>query len=277
MRHGLLILSLVSLAAGPALYGQDKPESNLPLNFEGNRIFSAAELSAPVEKCLAGKTRSATAFTIEKLEYCLPRLEVFLHSKGYLQARVGKPQRQESESGLSWLISVTEGRRYRLGEINIEDAKLLSPDQIREMLDLKTGDVLDTDRIHEWLYRRVSRIYKDSGYLQFSAEVEPAYFVKANSDEGVANLKVTIDEGPAFTIRSIRFDGFGDISHESLMRRMLVNVGEPFRQDLFEQSLKSISNDGLFEKIDPDKDVDYRVDRGSPLLDIAIHLKRKTP
>lgn len=47
------------------------------------------------------------------------------------------------------------------------------------------------------------------------AEVEPAYCVKAG--DGVADLRVTIDEGPAFTIHSITFEGRGDISNESLL------------------------------------------------------------
>ena len=182
---------------------------------------------------------------------------MFLRSKGYLQARVAKPQQEESEPGVSWLISVTEGRLYHLGQIAIESSKLLSPDQIKEMLDLREGDIIDTERINTWLYKRLMRIYQNAGYLQFTAEVEPVYHVKANSDEGVADLKITVDEGALFIVRSINFDGSGDTSDEALLRQMLIRVGR-------------------FAAV-TERDVEFKVERDSPFLDLNIHLKRKTP
>ena len=271
-KYLIILLGLVAASVGRA---QEKPQSDFALRFEGNRIFPATELSAPVEKCLARPSRSSTPRPIEKLEYCLSKLESILHSKGYLQARVGKPQQQESEAGLTWLVPLTEGRLYRLGEVHIEGSKLLLPNQMLEMLDLKTDEIADASRIEVWLYERVAKVYRNSGYWQFTAEVEPSYHVKANAEAGIADLNVTIDEGPVFTIRSINFDGRGDISNESLLRQMLVTVGEVFKQDLFEDSLKRISEDGQFETIDADRDVELKTERDNPTVDLTIHLKKK--
>ena len=60
------------------------------------------------------------------------------------------------------------------------------------------------------------------------------------------------------------------------MREMLVRTGEIFNRELFDESLKRISQSGQFEVIDADKDVDYSSqDRTIPLLDLTIHLRRK--
>jgi len=80
----------------------------------------------------------------------------------------------------------------------------------------------------------------------------------------------------AFTIRSIKFEGNGNVPEDDLRREMLVRIGEVFNKELFDESLKRIRQTGLFEAIDPDKDVDYTWDQKVPRLDLTIHLKRPT-
>ena len=78
-------------------------------------------------------------------------------------------------------------------------------------------------------------------------------------------------------MRSIRFTGNDEVSKDELAREMFVRSGEIFSRQLFEESLKKIGEASQFETIDSEKDVDYKPDRESPLLDITIHLKRKKP
>lgn len=61
-------LFLVFLLASSAVYGQDKPESKLSFQFEGNRIFSGSQLSQVVEKCLATDPKWPTTQSSETLE-----------------------------------------------------------------------------------------------------------------------------------------------------------------------------------------------------------------
>lgn len=142
---------------------------------------------------------------------------------------------------------------------------------------MKTGDIANAESLSEGLYERVKKAYGKFGYIQYTAEVEPKFHLKDGAQEGVVDFTVTIDEGHAFTIRSITFEGNGNVPEDALQREMLVQNGEVFNKELFVESLKRISQTGQFEVIDADKDVDYRWDQKSPRLDLTIHLKKKVP
>src|SRR5206468_1427881 len=120
----------------------------------------------------------------------------------------------------------------------------------------------------------VKKLYDNLGYVQYTAEIDPHFHVKAGDPEGTVDLTVMIDEGQAFKIRSIKFVGNGNVGEDDLMRQMLVRRGEVFNKGLFDDSITALNQLGLFEAIDADKDVDYRSDKTTPDLDLVIHLKR---
>jgi outer membrane protein assembly factor BamA len=123
--------------------GQETKPSDIALQFEGNRVFSQQELLAVTEKCLATDPHWNGRIEPEPLAYCSRKLQAFLGSKGYLKATVGKAQTRQLQDKHGVIIHVDEGALYRLGEVRIEGAKLLSSDRIRELLDLKRGDIAD--------------------------------------------------------------------------------------------------------------------------------------
>ena len=86
---------------------------------------------------------------------------------------------------------------------------------------------------------------------------------------------MTIDEGIAFTIASIQFDGNGNVSRDALLREMTMRKGEVFSQDMLDDSLMRINQIGQFETIDADRDVDYEVDQKAPRISLTIHLKKR--
>ena len=273
--QGVLLLSL-GLFAASAVSGQELPQSNLALHFEGNRIFSSSQLSRVIGKCLETDPKWPTTQNLGTLEYCVFVVRDFLYSKGYLQAKVGRPERQKSKARSHWSIPITEGALFRLGEVEIRRSTILSANELRQLLDLKTGDIADASCISAWLDERMPNAYKNFGYLRFTASPEPIFHVEPDGTEGVLGLKVTINEGRPFTIKSITFLGIGNFSEASVRQQMFLRVGDLFNKTLFDESLKRLGDTGHFESIDSEKDVDYRTDNEDSLLDIIIHLKRKT-
>lgn len=243
--------------------------------FEGNKAFSHRELLAVTDKCLATDPRWKGEVDSELLEYCLHKLQAFLTARGHLQASIGKPQKLQSDSGQQWVVQVNENALYRLGEVRIEGSKLLSAERIRELLKLKTGDIADGELIGAWLFESVSRVYKNFGYLQYASEVVPEFFAARGATEGIVNLKVTVDEGDVFLVRSIRFEGNGNMPEDDLLRELTVRTGDVFNHELFSEGLKRITATGQFDVIDVDKDVDYRCDGKTPQLDLTIRVKRR--
>ena len=246
------------------------------LVFQGNQIISQQELSDLPEKCLSSDAHWNDKFDREVLSYCLRRLKFSLAEKGFLQATVGTFKEQENEDGLRIIVPVDEGALYRLGEVQIRGAKLFSPAKIREMLDLKNGDIANGEQIGEWLFDRVAKEYHELGYIRYVAEPKPEFHLAPNSQDGVVDLTVEIDEGKPFKIGSIKFEGNGDISELLLREQMLVHDREIFNEELLRLSLKLISETDHFEAIDADKDVDYKLDEETGRIDITIHLKNQS-
>jgi outer membrane protein assembly factor BamA len=143
------------------------------------------------------------------------------------------------------------------------------------MFEGKTGDIAGEDSIAAWLYERVKKVYGNLGYIQYTAEIQPKFHSKDDASEGVVDLAVTIDEGPAFTIAAIKFVGNEEVSRDALLREMTVRKGDVYSQNLFEDSLQRLSQTGQFETIDADKDVDWSVDKQAPRVSLTIHLKKR--
>lgn len=268
------VFLFVFLASGIAA-GQSSSAKKWILRFIGNESFSEKELVGVTQKCLSSDPNWSEKHNPQTLDYCLARLKMFLASKGYLRASVGKPKEQETRNGVGLLVPIDEGALYRLGQVKITDSKLLTPTQILEMLTIKTGDVADGERLSVWLNENVKRAYEKFGYIQFGAELDADFHLEAGAREGIADFTVTIDEGHAFTVRAIKFEGNGDVSGDNLRRLLPVQVGEIFNKELFEEGLSSISRTGQFEAIDVDKDVEYTWDQKLAELDLTIHLKKK--
>lgn len=265
-----LIIATTGLTQG--LQGSSK---TLSLKFDGNKAVSEGELITVTEGCLARNSRQPDRYDSETLGYCLGKTRQFLFSKGYLLATMAEPKTVRSDNAIRVTVSIEEGALYRLGNVRIEGGTLVSPKRIREMLSLKTGDIADADTLSAWAFDDLKKKYAEFGYIQFTASLEPSYQLKSDGREGTVNLVLTIHEGQAFTVRSIKFDGNDTTTQDSLLQQMLVRSGDIFNRELFEGSLKRIDQSDQFETIDSDRDVDYRADKNSLQLDLLIHLKKK--
>ena len=258
-----------------AIQAQEATRPKIVVDFEGNKIFSKQELIKITNRCLDQYRKAGSADDSAQIEYCLHKVRVFMFGKGYLKSKLGEPRRTQAENGSQFVVSIDEGPRYRVGEVKVEGSKLFTPAQILEIIALKAGDISNGEKLSEGLYERVKKAYAKFGYIQYTAEVTPNYHLAAGATEGTVDFGVTIDEGQEFTIRSIKFDGNGDIPEEALLEQMLVRSGEVFNKELLDDSLKRIDQTGQFETIDCEKDVDYRSVGKNPQLDLTIHLKKK--
>lgn len=229
-------------------------------------------------KCLAEGARPGDTYEPGTVEYCLRKVKLFLNGKGYLRAGVGAPQEHKTEASSQLVVPIDEGALYRIGVIRIQGSEVFSPEQLLEMSSLKPGDIAASDALGEWLFERVRKAYANLGYIRYTAEPEPKFHpAPAGTSEGVVDLTVTIDEGKPFIVRSIKFVGNGSIPTGVLQRKMLVRDREVYSQERFTESLKRINRLELFEWIDADKDVDYRVDNETHQLDVTIRLTERIP
>jgi len=245
------------------------------LDFSGNKVFTKLELLDIANTCLDRAIDGSHPYETAQLDYCLNKVVSRMHERGYLQARLGKTLYEQTGNVSKATVPVEEGPLFRVGEIKIENTKVLAPAQILEMIGLRSGEVADGTKLSSAIFERAKEAYGNLGYIRFTAEITPAFEVKEGADEGVADFTIKIDEDAQYRIRSIKFSGGDNRTNEMLRRELMVRDGEVYNWDLFSQSIARMNNTGLYDRIDPTRDVEYQTNEKTGLMDVTIHLKKK--
>ena len=237
------------------------------LRFEGNKVFSSPELLAMANACLARVGEGANGYDREKVEYCGRMVVDNIRNAGYLQAKIQNTT-QVTRKGHVVSFAVDEGTLYRLGKIKIEGAEVFTEDEIRSRFGLREGDIAKGNSISKWLFEDLKKVYGELGFVEYTADVSPTF----KQEQGMVDLKIEIDEGKRFTLRSIHF--VGDlIQGVNLEELLTLQPGNVYNHRLFLQSIARLNDTGLFMPVDADRDVEFNKDDEDSLLQIFIKLK----
>jgi len=247
------------------------------LTFVGNKHFTSDDLAVRLRENLnhfSSETRSG--YDRDILDYSLRLLDNHMRSQGYLQAHFGEPRISVVAAGLMVTVPLTEGRLYRLGNVKVNGVEAISLAEVRSLLPMTKGDVVNGEKIGDWLFEDVKRLYGEKGFIQYTAEPVPLFKNNPrNPEEGIVDLQVQIDEGKQFSLRSLTFEG-EDLSQKQLAEFFVLNVGDVFNRRLLEESVSRINKAGLFEPIDVDKDFTYKTDEENATVALALKLRKKS-
>src|ERR1043166_2066159 len=131
-----------------------------------------------------------------------------MRSEGYLQARLSEPQIRVVGAGLAITIPITEGPLCRLGNLKIDGVKAISLEEVRSLLPMTKGDVANGEKIGQWLFEDLKRLYGEKGFIEYTAEPVPLFKNNPrNPEEALVDFAVQIDEGKQFSLRSLTFEG----------------------------------------------------------------------
>jgi outer membrane protein insertion porin family len=267
------------------------------VQFEGNQIFSDGKLRSQMryvrEAGLLTRFRGQDILDREKLDVDLRRVQFYMRSKGYLQARTGEPRVEglgprrtgfflplpllsSTDEGLRVTIPVTEGKVYRIGSIKVEGNSIYSEQVISNVIGLKPGDIANGERIGKALQEDLKKAYGAQGFIQYEYDVEPTFKENpANPKEGVVDFKFTITEGKQFTLRRLEFLGNTFTRDNVLRREVLVNEGDVYNQRAFEISVLRLNQLGFFDPIDAERDADFRTDEEEANVDVNVKVTEK--
>ncbi|HEY0078819.1 MAG TPA: outer membrane protein assembly factor BamA [Pyrinomonadaceae bacterium] len=268
------------------------------IQFEGNQVFSDGELRGQMkyvrEAGLISRFKDQDILDTRKLEADLQgNVTYYMRSKGYLQARTGEPrveglgQRRTGffiplpllssvDDALRITVPITEGRLYRIGELKIEGNSILSEQDIRSAIGLKTGDVADGKRIGKALSEDLKKLYGRFGFIQYDYEVNPSFKDSPqNPKEGVADFTINIIEGKQFTLRRLEFVGNTFTRDNVLRREVILNEGDVYDEGLWEFSILRLNQLGFFDPIDKEKDADFRTDEERGEVDINLKVAER--
>jgi outer membrane protein insertion porin family len=268
------------------------------IRFEGSKVFKGSRLREQMkyvkEAGLITRFREQDILDREKLEYDLHKVDEYMRSKGYLQARHGEPvitglgKRRTGfpilplpfissvDDTLRITVPITEGRIFRVGDVKIEGNSIFSEQAIKTVIGLQKGEIANGQALSKALFESLKKYYGAQGFIQYTAEVTPTFKDNPQKpDEGIADFVITIDEGKQFTLRRLEFTGNTFTRDNVLRREVLINEGDIYNQTNFEYSVLRLNQLGYFNPIDEDKDADFRTDEEQGQVDVTLKVSEK--
>lgn len=240
------------------------------ISFIGNKVFSDRQLRKLIrtkEKGLFSFLSSSGKFQEQTLEQDVMIMTFNYLNKGYLKIKVDKPRVDISKDMRTLYVTyrVEEGHRYRIDGIRVEGDILTTPDQILDMITVKSKQIFNQQRLENDV-RAITNLYGDEGYAFVNVQPIP----EAHEDDTV-DIIFRIDKGPRVRIEKINIIG-NSVTRDKVVRREIkVKEGDIYNQRLVDLSRQKIMQLGYFSE------VNFATPRGSKddTLDINITVKEK--
>jgi outer membrane protein insertion porin family len=272
------------------------------IEFEGNEVFKDGELRNQLllvkETGIITRFKGSDILDLKKLQYDLQKnVRSYMFSKGYFQARIGEPQVvglgyrrtgipilnnfplpivTSKDDTLKIIVPVTEGKIFRVGELKVEGNSIFSEQQILAGVGLQKGEIADGKRLQEGVYENLKKAYGNQGFVSYNAEFDPEFKDNpANPNEGIVDIKITIEEGKQFRLRRLEFTGNTFTRDKVLRREFLINEGDTYNQQSLEVSVLRLNQTGYFDPLDKDQDVEIRTNDEQGDVDLIVKVKEK--
>jgi outer membrane protein insertion porin family len=142
------------------------------------------------------------------------------------------------------VIPVELGPRTRLWDVAFTGVGSHAERDIAAAADLPLGDPVSTTKL-DAARRRIVDWYKELGY----AYVDVKYAIEPSLDNTRARLRFDVIEGPQVMVRAIVIRGLVHTRESTVRRRVVLEVGEPFRTSRADRTRENIDTLGVFSSV----------------------------
>jgi outer membrane protein assembly factor BamA len=170
-----------------------------------------------------------------------------------------------------WLrIPVKLGPRTQLWDVAFDGAKTLAPAKLAEEAQLKLGGWVSTVKIED-ARRRISDAYKEEGY----AFVDARYSLEPSPDHTRARARFIIAEGEQVIVRQIVVRGNKVTNTGAIMRRVALEVGQPYRASDIRKTEERIATLGAFSSVQVGLENPYVPQRNKVVIITVVERPRQ--
>jgi outer membrane protein insertion porin family len=214
------------------------------IQFIGNKDFTSKELKNEMKTNTKGFfywLTSSGVFERDKLDYDIEMLKTFYRNKGYLDARIGEPEITfEEKTGLTITITVTEGLRYKVGNIKFSGDVIKPENELLSKLNLTKQEYFNLDVLYND-EKVLKNIYADEGYA--NVDVSPRYTENAESTAESHKMDVTfeITKKKKIRIERININGNTRTRDKVVRREMALVEGDYFNGTKIEKSKENLN------------------------------------
>lgn len=133
----------------------------------------------------------------EESEELGERIRASFQDRGYFAAKINsvgfKPRDPLGvPKPVTLEADISDGPRYKLGEVTFVENHAFSSEKLREQFSLKKGDLFERGKVATGL-DSLRKLYGPQGFLDFTAIPDTKL-----ASNGTANLNMTIQEGPQY-------------------------------------------------------------------------------
>ncbi len=244
---------------------------------DGNEVLSDFKLKRVIKKTNENsnllKLFAQKKFVQEDYESDLDRIIEKYNELGYRDAKiVADSVVPYDENKVDVFITIDEGKKYYIKDINWVGNTLYNTDQLNFVLGMEPGDVYNQKKLKKRLQEdedAVSGAYMDRGYLFF--QLVP---IEKNIVGDSIDLELRMFEGPQARVNKVSITG-NDRLYEKVVRRDLrVKPGELFSKNDVVRSLREIAQTGHFNPENMQPDIQPNEENGT--VDVAFNLESKS-
>jgi len=263
------------------------------IKFAGNQHISALVLRRSMRNLkpigvpysVVFENLFSQTFDASKLEEDSERVRQAYRDKGYPTAAVASPRTQiRDQGGLNWLtfrpnkgkridilMPIEEGGRYRLGSISFTGNKAVTNEKaLRATFAVKDGEYFNATMVGKGL-ESLKKAYGQLGYINFGAIPKMSY----DDQKKTVAMVVDIDEGKAFHVSRIEFQG-NTITRDRVIRReLMLDEGSVYNSSLWEYSLLRLNQLEYFEALKVEQDSEAHQDADAGTVELLLKVKEK--
>ncbi len=232
------------------------------INFIGNEAFSDSQLRfviSTTQTNLLSFLKNTNVYDPDRLSLDRELLRQFYLKNGYADARIVSATADLDSDGRGFFITFTisEGARYRFGNIDVESAlPSLNVDALRGAILTRRGRVYNAERVEKTVEALTIEV-SQQGYA--FGQVRPRF----ERDEATHTMGIVyvIEEGPRIYIERINIVGNFRTEDKVIRREFRLAEGDAYNRLLVEAARKRLRALGFFKTVDIDTDPGSAPDR----------------
>ncbi len=239
------------------------------IRFAGNESFKDSQLEKVMgtkEKGLLSWFTDSGVLKRDILEQDTARITSFYHHHGYIEANVGAPEITQDGEWLYITIAISEGTRYRVGNIELTGDIIGAKENLLSLLKIRNVEYLSRNILREDILR-LNDFYAENGYA--FAEATPQ--VNTNKEEKVVDILININRGDLVYINRIMIKGNTRTRDKVIRRELLIR-----EKGVFDSSALRLSHQRLI-RLDFFEDVSITPEPtpDKTKMDLVVEVKEK--
>ncbi len=185
----------------------------------------------------------------EYLERDAAALEAYYANRGFVDAKVGQPEVEYGDDGITVIFRVVEGDRYKVGKVAFSGDLLLEDPKLMEAVKLDElsadGEYFDRSVVRNDL-NMLTEIYSDYGYAFAEADVD----MQKHPEDKTIDITYVLYKGKRVYVRRVIVEGNTKTRDNVIRREMRLADGDMFSGSKLRRSNERLDKLDFFEKID---------------------------